>query len=280
MARARLQFAMALDAEIYAAAQVDPSLMDPLVRVDGGLPGLARPVTVLRVYQGPQGGYTEYFTIRDADGDELYTSPVRRIELKGEMFEDRFSSTVNGLEVPDAREHSVAFFVDDEDLGAVPVFVESGLGGDPYDALREAVVKSLQKGTIVWVAVPQPPDRKGRPTPPVEQGVWYVLEGDKVFVLTGPTEQQVPNLVASPEVELVVRSKEMGSQIARVPASTRVIAPDDPLFEQIGRAGLGKRLNLPDGDGALERWRRQCSLVELSPRFTPAEAVGPPAGPA
>lgn len=280
MARASLHFAMALDADIYAAAQVDPSLLDPLVRVDGGLPGVARPVTVLRAYQGPQGGYTEFFTVRDADGNELYTSPVRRIELRGEMFEDRFTSTVHGLRIPDAREHSVAFWVDDEELGAVPVFVESGLGGDPYDALRESVVKSLQKGTIVWVSVPQPPDQKGRPTPPVEQGVWYVLEGDKVYVLTGPTEQQVPNLVGSPEVELVVRSKDAGSQIARVPATTRIIAPDDPLFDQIGRAGLGKRLNLPDGDGALERWRRQCSLVELTPRFTPAAAAAAPAAPA
>jgi hypothetical protein len=103
------------------------------------------------------------------------------------------------------------------------------------------------------------------------------LEDGRVYVLTGPTEQQVPNLVASPEVELVVRSKEVGSQIARVPATTRVIAPDDPLFEQIGRAGLGKRLNLPDGDGALERWRRQCALVELTLRFTPAEAAAAPA---
>jgi len=131
----------------------------------------------------------------------------------------------------------------------------------------------------MWLSVPQPPDRRGRPQPAHEQAAWFVLERGKVYVLTGPTEQQITGLTSAPEVELIVRSKDVRSRIAKVPAATRVVPADDELFERIGRTALGKRLNLPDGDGALERWRAQCTLVELTPRFRPEES-SPSAAPA
>ena len=272
MARADLHYALALDQQIYEASQVDPSLLDPLVRVEGALPGTARPITILREYQGPQGGYLESFRLTDRHGTELYRSLVTRIELRGEMFEDRFVNTVHGLRFTDAEEHTLTFFVNDEEVGSVPVFVEAGLGGDPYVALEQTVTKALQKGTILWLRVPQRPDRRGRPVQRHEQPAWFVLERGKVYILTGPTEQQIAGLTEAGEVELIVRSKDVRSRIADVPADVRVVPTDDPLFDRIGRAALGKRLNLPDGDAALERWRANCTLVELTPRYRPAGA--------
>ncbi len=272
MARADLHNALVLDREIYEASQFDPSLLDPVVRVEGSLPGTARPIAVVREYQGPQGGYLESFTLADHSGRELYTSGVRRIELRGEMFEDRFVTAVTGIRFADAEEHTITFFVDDDEVGSVPVFIEAGLGGDPYVALEQTVTKTLQKSTILWLEVPQPPDRRGRPTPPVDQAAWFVLEKDKVYVFTGPTEQQIPGLTTAPEVKLKVRSKEVRSLIADVAAAVRVVPGDDPLFDRVARAGMARRLNLPDGDGALERWRTNCTLVELTPRFRPEGA--------
>jgi hypothetical protein len=43
-----------------------------------------------------------------------------------------------------------------------------------------------------------------------------------------------------------------------------VTEPDE--FEKIAALGLGTRLNLPDGDGALERWKQHCTVVELTPQ--------------
>ena len=280
MARADLHYALALDTDIHQASQVDPSLLDPIVRVEGALPGTARPVTVIREYQGPQGAYTESFVLRDRRGREVYRSVVRRIQLTGEMFEDRFTDTIRGLRIEDAEEHTLTFLIADEDVGSIPVFIEAGQGGDPYVAVEQAVTKALQKGSIAWLSLPQAPRRRGRRGPlqtTRELPVWYVFEGGKVYVLTGPTEQQVPGLTDSRQVELLVRSKEDRSRIARVRTDVRLIAGDDPQFDRIGRTALGKRLNLPDGDGALERWRGNCSLVELTLRFRP-DGTEPDAG--
>ena len=51
MARADLHNALVLDRDIYEASKVDASLLDPVVRGDGGLPGTARPIAVVRDYQ-------------------------------------------------------------------------------------------------------------------------------------------------------------------------------------------------------------------------------------
>jgi len=269
MARADLHNALVLDAEIYDASQVDPSLLDPIVRVEGALPGLARPVAVVRDYQGPQGTYTESFTLLDSRDRPLYSSPVVRVEMRGEAFEDRVTTVVRDLEFRDVEEHRAVFSVDGEEVGDVPVFVEAGTGGDPYLAAEQSAMKALQKGSVAWLSVPQPPRKRGKPSQPHEQAVWFVLLDGKVYVLVGPGEQQVPSLPGAPEVELVVRSKDARSRIARVPAAVRVVPATDDLFDVVGTAGLGKRLNLHDGEAALERWKSTCTLLELTPRFRP-----------
>lgn len=269
MARANLHYAAALDREIWQASQVDTSLFDPLVRVEGALPGTARPFVVLREYQGPQGYYVEWFVVRDPDRRDLWRSPSRRISLTGEMFEDRFTTTVTDLVISSGEEHEVAFFVDDEELGSVPLFVEAGLGGDPRVAAEETFKKALSKSTIIWLAVPG--DRGKTHNRPV----WFVFDSGKVYVVIGPTEQEVPGLPAAAQVEIIARSKDLRSRVSRVPATVRVVPGDDPLFDRIGQMGMGRRLNLPDGEGAIERWRKRCALVELTPQFgrVPADAA-------
>jgi fructose-bisphosphate aldolase class I len=40
---------------------------------------------------------------------------------------------------------------------------------------------------------------------------------------------------------------------------------DDAEFDRIATLGMGTRLNLRGGSDALERWRRECTLVHLTP---------------
>jgi hypothetical protein len=261
MARADLHYALAIDSEIWQASQVDVSLLDPLVRVEGALPGSTRPFVVIRDYQGPQGYYVEHFRIHEPGGQELYRSRNRRISLTGEMFEDRFETTVTDLELSSGEEHEVVFFVDDDQVGSIPMFVEAGLGGDPRVAAEETFKKALNKGTIIWLAVP---DKRGQIR---NHPVWFVFDAGKVYVFSGPTEQEVPGLQTASQVEIIARSKDARSRVSRVPATIRRVPDTDPLFDRIGQVGMGRRLNLPDGESALERWRKNCVLVELTPQF-------------
>jgi hypothetical protein len=273
MPRADLHYALAVDRDIYQASQVDPSLLDPVVRVDS-LPGVAKPFVVLRDYQGPQGGYTEHVTVTDRRGREVARTPVQRIQLRGEMFEDRSITTLSNVVFHDGAEHTLHCFVDDVEVGAIPVFVESGLGGDASVAAEETFAKALGKGAVIWLTLPADGARgRRRDVAEHSQAVWFVFDSKKVYVFTGPTEQEVPGLVGADEVVITARSKDLRSAVSRVPASVRVVPTDDGLWERIARAGLGRRLNLPDGDGALERWREQCTLVELTPRFREAESA-------
>lgn len=277
MPRADLHYAAAIDQELFDASSVDPTLLDPVVRVVGGLPGVARPFVALRAYQGPQGYYTEHFEIRDPTGAAVYTSPVQRIALEGEMAEDHFTVVVRDLPIDFGDPYELACFVGDEEVGAVPVFVEAGLGGDPRVAAKETFSKAVQKGSILWVSVPRAPSRRrgglrrGREDAWHTQPVWFVRQDERIYVFSGPTEQEVPGLAEAEEVELTVRSKDLRSRVSRCPADVRVIDPSDPLFEEIGIKGLSERLNLPDGDAALQRWRENCVLVELTPQFSRAQ---------
>ena len=278
MARAHLHYALVLDREIHEASKVDATLLDPIVRVEGTVPGDAEPFRVIREYQGPQGAYTEHFVVRNALGEERYRSRTQPIRLTGEAFEDRFVSTVEDVRFLDGEEHRAVFFVDGDEVGDIPVFLETGLGGDPYVAQEKTVTTALQKGSILWLEVPQP-DRRRR-FRRVEggthsQAVWYVLEDGKVYVLAGETEQQVPGLAEAEDVTLSVRSKETRSRIAQVPATVSRVPSDDERFASIGAKALSERLNLRDGERALERWRSHCTLYELTPRWRPAGTLDP-----
>ncbi len=274
MPRADLHAALVLDRDIYEASRVDATLLDPVVRSWGGIPGVARPITVMRAYQGPQGYYAEHFVLTDPEGREVARSVKQRIRLSGEAFEDEFKTVLTGVHLRSADEHRVTFYLDDEEVASIPVFVETALGGDAGMAAEETFKKAVAKGSVVWLTVPQPPGGTRRKPTPTEhtQPVWFVAEGSTLYVFNGPTEQQVPNLTSAKEVKVTARSKDLRSKISHVKASVRIVPTDDPLWDKIATAGLGRRLNLPDGDGAKERWRANCTLVELTPHFGRAQA--------
>ena len=70
---------------------------------------------------------------------------------------------------------------------------------------------------------------------------------------------------------LIARSKEQQSLVAEVEASARVVPPSDPLYARVAPVLLPRRLNLRDGEAAVDRWRTECTLVELTPSAIPAE---------
>jgi phage terminase large subunit-like protein len=126
--------------------------------------------------------------------------------------------------------------------------------------------EALKKSTVVWVEVPGEGGTDGRAVP-----VWYGTLDGRVYVLVGGSEQHVAGLAEATRVVLVARSKEQQSLVAQVEASARVVAPGDPLYARVAPVLLPRRLNLRDGEEAVDRWRKECTLVELTPSSIPAE---------
>jgi hypothetical protein len=228
--------------------------------VRGELPGSARPFNVHRVYKGAQGVYEEVLVLADADGFVLWESAPRNIELRGEMFEDLFRRRVEDrVDITTTREHSLGFYLDGALVARVPVFIEAPDSAQHAGVLLEASETALKKGSIVWLSIPQQDGTS------VSRPAWYVQQGPKLFVLTGEGEQDLPNIEHCDVVRMTVKSKEIKAAIGEMDADVRLVE-DAEEFERIAGLGLGERLNLHDGQGALARWTETCKLVELTPR--------------
>jgi hypothetical protein len=120
---------------------------------------------------------------------------------------------------------------------------------------------------VVWIEVPGPGGTGGKAVP-----AWYGTLDGRVYVLTGGSEQRIRGLDQSDRALLSARSKDLQSLLTKIEASARVVPTSDPLYARVVPVLLPRRLNLPDGDGAADRWRKECTLVELTPSAIPAQA--------
>ncbi len=253
---------------MYEAARVDRAVLDPIVRIVGGVPGTTRPFLVVREYQGPQGTYVERFVLTDAHGTTLAASPPGRITLRGEAFEDRFLSELRDVTINDLGEHRLTLYIGEDEVGSVPVFVEPEGGGSARTAAEATFAAALKKSTIMWVTVPERRNGRRGTVPEHTQPVWFVAEGDKIYLLHGPGEQEVPGLGDTETVRLNARGKDTRSLVAEVVCEVEVVPPTDERWDQVTSKAVTKRLNLPDaGDQTIQRWRDTCQLLELTPQF-------------
>lgn len=256
MSRVKLLSGMAYDIASYE----DTGIADPVLKVYGEFPAPCEPFAVNRVYKGPQGLYEEVLAVADASGTVIFESKPRLIELRGEMFEDLFTDTFHvKVTITGEQEHTLLFYLDGNLEAQVPVFVDAPYAASSFGATLDAAETALKKGSICWLTIPQ---AKGAP---LRRPAWYVQQGKQLFVLKGAGEQELPNLEHVSNVVLSVKSKDVKALIGEFDAAVRVVT-DAEEFDRIAALGLGTRLNLPDGEAALQRWRDTCTLVELTPR--------------
>src|SRR5215207_9541433 len=228
--------------------------------------GRIAPFSVRRSYTGAGGWYREAMAVLAPNGDVVWRSPERALTLRGSSKIDTFTDEVHGVAVDSDDDHELVLLVNGDEVGRVPMAVldedPPWSSGSETDVLDEA----LKKSTVVWVEVPGEGGTDGRAVP-----VWYGTLDGRVYVLVGGSEQHVPGLAEATRVTLVARSKEQQSLVAEVEASARVVDPKDPLFGRVAAVLLPRRLNLRDGEQAVDRWRNECTLVELTPSSIPAE---------
>jgi hypothetical protein len=262
----RLTNVLVGDARLLADGLLQPE-DDMAVFVGRGGRGRVAPFTVRRSYTGAGGWYVESIALLAPNGDVPWRGREQPITLRGSNKIDTFSDDVHGVVVDYADDYELVFLIGNDEVGRVPVAV---LDEDPpYASASQTGVLNevLKKSTIIWVEVPGPNGTGERAVP-----VWFGTMDGRIYVLTGGSEQRVRGLDQADQVLLSARSKDLQSLLTRIDASARVIPASDPLFARVVPVLLPRRLNLPDGEHAADRWRKECTLVELTPSAIPAEA--------
>ncbi|MDQ1694791.1 MAG: hypothetical protein QOJ03_144, partial [Frankiaceae bacterium] len=64
---------------------------------------------------------------------------------------------------------------------------------------------------------------------------------------------------------VTLRSKDKGARLLTIVADVHVVEPAGEEWTAVLPALLSRRLNLPDGERAAERWARECVLRRLTP---------------
>jgi hypothetical protein len=232
---------------------------DPVLKVPGEFPSRARPFAVNRVYKGAQGRYEESILVLDQHDVVVWQRPWRYIDLRGEMYEDLFRGEIGQeVEISSSAEHQLVFLIDGAEIGRIPLFVDASESVTAMGVVGDAAETALKKGSIVWLAITQPDGST------VTRPAWYVQQGRKLFVVKGGSEQELPNLEHNRRVDVTVKSKEIKATIGVMGADVRVIDNASDEFVTIATQGLGTRLNLRDGEAALQRWKGTCTMVELT----------------
>ncbi len=142
MATAKLLTAIAFDKATFE----QEGLADPVIRLLGEFPSTSQPFHLNRVYKGPQGVVEESILLLAPDGRTvLWQRPHRKIELRGEMFEDLFRTEVRDrIEISDPGEHTFVFLVDGAEAGRIPVFIDAQESVIGQGALGDVVTTALQ----------------------------------------------------------------------------------------------------------------------------------------
>jgi hypothetical protein len=253
--KARLRYAIAIDAAEYAEGS-----QDPVVYVYGSAGGAVRPFSVRRGWTGPQGSYKEQFRIVDAATRATrFRSEPRIIELLGEYYTDDFDDVVRDVKLP-VGDYELIFTVDGEVVPGVPVFVAPGPGavGGPPAVVPSLIDEATKKSELVWLGVEGLQGQSHRP-------VWHVWHEGAVYVVHGGSEQQVPGLAEAENAVVVVRSKANGGRLVTWRAAVDDVPPGTPAWEEVVPLLVGKRLNSKDGDAAAGRWARECKVARLMP---------------
>ncbi|MGH2783790.1 MAG: hypothetical protein ACRDJ1_00835 [Actinomycetota bacterium] len=225
----------------------------------------AFPFVISRRLSGPGGMYMDAAEITGPDLETI-AFIERKYELDGESILQDIVDELTDVVFPGPGKYTLQYFVYDDLLLEVPF--EATQSDPPYGAVVPGPVDAaLSKSTIAWLGVSQ--DDGSEVTKPI----WYGYEQGRVYVLTGTGEQDIPGLAGSSKhVRLIVRSKDVQSRVGDVTCVSQTM-PKDKNWERIARELLlGRRLNLHDGDKAVDRWKKDCEIVMLTPVITPVES--------
>jgi hypothetical protein len=131
------------------------------------------------------------------------------------------------------------------------------LGALTGSTVGAAVQESLKKSTIVWLRWRTDSTEHTMP-------VWFVLDQNKLYVLSGERQQTLPGAERMRECEVIFRQKMKNVRVAEIPAFVRVLEPGAE-WDQVAEKIAEKRLNIPGlPEETARRWRDECVILELT----------------
>ena len=131
-------------------------------------------------------------------------------------------------------------------------------------ALENALIAELaRKSSVCWVR------HAGRSHP-----VWHVWSGDALCLVSGGSEQPLPDLDDGDLVEVVMRSKDNGGRLLTWVGRTSVVRPGDKEWSATTTALVTARLNLPDVAAAAKVWAGSSVVRRVLPTGDVVEAPG------
>lgn len=124
---------------------------------------------------------------------------------------------------------------------------------------------ALPRSAVSWLVVDD------RPWP-----VWHAVDGERLYVISGPGEQELPPL--PPQIEVILRTKDTHARVGPVPAKVFRLHPGVPAWEAAINALLAARQGVP-GEAVLDRWKASASVwaidVEVDAPLEPPHAQSP-----
>lgn len=120
----------------------------------------------------------------------------------------------------------------------------------------------LKRTDLIWVG----------PDPESLRAVWQVWADGAIYLLCGGGEQAAPVQPGGPAV-VVVASKDKRTRLASFAATVEQVGPGEE-WDRITGQMVTRRLNLPDGEAAPQRWAAESMLLRLRPELPLLERPG------
>lgn len=141
------------------------------------------------------------------------------------------------------------------------------VAGVDAEAATALIDEATKKSGLVWIRAAGPGH--------LAQPVWHLWRDGSAYVLTGGIEQPAPAGLGD-RAFVTVRSKDKRSRLVTFEASVATVAAESDEWAAVEADLLGKRLNLPDGEQAPLRWRRECTLYTFTPTGNVVETPDEP----
>lgn len=136
---------------------------------------------------------------------------------------------------------------------------DTALAALPMDA---AIDEGLRKSDIIWITPDNSPDGRAIPC-------WFVYKDGKAYVLSGERQQIIPNATRVRDAKVVARWKMRDARLTDFRAAVRPITAASPEeFAEVAILLLNKRQSVTGTPQEnLERLKRECVILELTPRM-------------
>lgn len=119
---------------------------------------------------------------------------------------------------------------------------------------------ALAKSKVAWLVLPES-------TIPV----WYAAADGVAHIVSGPGEQQVPQLPTT--LQITLRDKDTRAAVGPLPARAAKLTPHTTEWDTAVAALLAARQNTPPGDVAA-RWAQECTCWRIETGATSSTATG------